>query len=173
MIPLLLMLIFFSFMIKDAYSQTASTGLNEFGVYVSLPNQYPSRSFGPEGFILGSIAMGFKSPTIHGDVDFDGADLVIQVAPSSFPMPFDYTKPSCEVGKQITRINNMDALRINTKCFVFDTDAYTEEYFIQASDKVVHILYQALDEYAYNLHHPEVMRILNSLQVTNSLPIRQ
>lgn len=105
--------------------------------------------------------------------DFDGAYLSVWILPSTFNVPFDQSSGQyCEViDKKVININNFDALQITTRCFIIDTDTYIDDYYIQASDKVILIEYQGLDDYVFNLHYSDFINSLGSLRISNTLPL--
>ena len=101
--------------------------------------------------------------TINGDWESDdGASLMIVVFPPNVSTVGVFS--SCGSSPEAVKINSMDALKQVSTCPGIDTDVYNEEYILDASDKLIYILYQGLDDYVYNLHHQEFMNILDSLR---------
>jgi len=151
---------------------------SDYGINIQLPKGYPaveSNFNSAFGNIL-AVTVGFKSETGTTGYDFDGASMDVMVFPSAnFPIPYTGKEPTsklptgleCHVSdRRLVGVNeHTTALKVSSDCVGFDSDTFSDSYWIQGKDKVVQVQYRALDDFAYRIHLPEFQNSLATINV--------
>lgn len=164
-----------------AHAQTTGQQpYNRDGVHILLPGYPAIPSEGPDGNGGTLVTAAFQSNDPVLGLNTDGAQMTINIIPNPhYPIPFDnahldnQNQLQCtEVMRNIATINKYtNALHISTQCVGFDSDIYMEDLWIAATDKVVHVQYQTLDDYTYRLHASDFLYSLVTLVVDGSIDI--
>jgi hypothetical protein len=163
-----------------AHAQTAGQQLyNNHGVQMLLPGNLAIQNEGSDANGGTLVIAEFQSVDPELGMTADGAVMSVDIIPDpSYPIPFNNPHFNnvglcTEVKKNIAILNqNTNALHISTKCSGFDSDVFMEDIWIAARDKVVHIQYQALDDFTYNLHARDFISSIASLAVDGSVDIK-
>jgi hypothetical protein len=162
-----------------AHAQTADQRLyNSHGIHIRLPGNLAILNEGSDG-IGGTLVMTeFQSTDPELGMTADGAVMKVDIIPNpSYPIPFNNQHfnnlgQCTEVKRNIATLNqSTNALHISTQCNAYDSDVFMEDLWVAASDKVVHIQYQALEDFTYNLHASEFISSVATLTVDGSVDI--
>lgn len=167
---LLFFLTFFTIFITPVKAQQYS--YNNYGIYIVFPQGNPPPMPTIQNGIptVMSFFQTFMSSTLCGYgscMDDDGSYIAIQFFPSSVsPEVFiPRSTPLCPIPSEEVTIGTIDAIKSDTKCFYGISGIWQEQYIIQASDKVVRIVFYAPDEFTFDSHYEDFEWSLNTLQL--------